>query len=157
MRLRNAGISLFAVLWILLFHYESLRHHVLNRLAGRELPKVKFLFPPASWIMFFRVEDNAGGVEVYGLKDQTAFLIDPHRIFETRWVGYDNIHRNVLSTVADPQRGPDFCRYLQRKFPGYDGFIVAFVSWPSLTNQPDVKNTRFVYRSDKEGRVYSMR
>ena len=53
LRLRNATISIFVVLWLFIFHYESTRIFYLNAATQSELPKFKFLFPPAGWIMFF--------------------------------------------------------------------------------------------------------
>lgn len=143
---RNAWISLFVVLWSLLFHYESLRYNYLNRWTGADLPKVKFLYPPAGWIMFFQVGEGDGRAEVYGRKGSDGELIDPHRIFATRWVGYDNIRRNVLITVLSPHYQGDFCRYLQRKFPEYEGFLVMEAYTPSVSKQPDQVLRRLAYR-----------
>lgn len=143
---RKACISIFIVAWTLVFHYESIRHQWLNPLFRTELPKVKLLFPPAGWIMFFRVDESSGGAEVYGIKGQSTTLIDPHRIFATRWVGYDNIHRNVLITVLHPGYSQDFCGYLRRKFPEYDGFAVVEVWIRSVIEGPDKKLYHMTYR-----------
>ncbi|MBI4062951.1 MAG: hypothetical protein HY401_01460 [Elusimicrobia bacterium] len=145
-KIRNSVISLFVIVWTLVFHYESTRLQALSRVFKRELPKIKFLFPPAGWIMFFRVEDSYGTAEVYGLKGQTGFFIDPHRVFETRWLGYDNIHRNVMVSVLNANRGPDFCRYLKRKFPEYENFAVIQAAWPSVSKAPEDKRTGLVYQ-----------
>ena len=134
-RLRNLAISIFVVLWTLVFHYESTRLFYLSPLAGRELPKLKFLFPPAGWIMFYNVDETFSHTEVYGLKGEGMTLIDPHDIFETRWVGYDNIRRNVLLSVLDRSSAPQFCTYLRRKFPQYENFAVAHAIWPSVTGR----------------------
>ncbi|MBI2071056.1 MAG: hypothetical protein HYT79_10710 [Elusimicrobia bacterium] len=153
-RWKKIAISVFVVAWTLVFHYESTRAFVLNRIFNKELPKLKLLFPPAGWIMFYQVDDNYGTAEVYGIKGQIAFFIDPHRIFETRWLGYDNIHRNMMVSVLNAQRGPDFCRYLKRKFPEYDGFAVMRAIWPALSKTPDLKQMGPLYQCDKEGRAF---
>ncbi len=134
-RLRNAFISLFAAAWLVVFQYESLRFHYLDPLFGRHLPKVKFLYPPAGWIMFYRVDEYEVRVEVYAQKGEAFERLDPHRIFETRWLGYDNIRRNVLvNTLRDDG---DFCRYLKRKFPSYNSFTVAQVLY---ADRPATRN-----------------
>ena len=134
---RNAVISVFVVVWIAVFHYETLRANYLSPLAGRDLPKLKFLYPPAGWIMFFNVDRAYGMAEVYGLRPgEEPALIDPHRIFETRFVGYDNIRRNVLIATLSPQRAQDFCAFLQRKFPAYDRFAVVYALYPDLVDEP---------------------
>lgn len=131
---KNFIISAFVILWLLAFNYESVRYFYLNPLAGRELPKVKFLFPPAGWIMFFNVDDRFGLIEVYGLKKGMMYPFDPHQIFETRFIGFDNMHRGVLGAAKDH---PDaFCRFMERKFPHFDDFAVTIVSYPSLIKQP---------------------
>ncbi len=143
---RRAAISVFVVAWLLVFNYESVRHNYLERWLHRDLPKVKFLFPPAGWIMFYRVDDASGSAEVYGRKGEDGALIDPHRIFETRWVGYDNIHRNVLISALNRAYAPSFCGYLKRKFPEYDGFLVM-ESWVlSVSKEPDKVFRRLAYR-----------
>jgi hypothetical protein len=146
MTAKRRAISAFAAAWLLLFHYESLRLSYLNPLLGVELPKTKLLFPPAGWIMFYRVDDSDGRAEVYGLKDGAAALIDPHRVFATRWLGYDNIRRNILVSVLHPSRAPDFCRYLARKFPEYDSFAVVEVWIPSVVEKPHREERRVSYR-----------
>ena len=133
---RNRCITAFVIAWLRVFHYESLRYSYLQPLCHRVLPKVPLLFPPAGWIMFYRVEDGEGRAEVYGLKDGTPTLIDPHEIFRTRFVWYDNIHRNVLISVLDRSSAPGFCRFLQRKFPSYDSFAVVYLQYPSVTTRP---------------------
>ena len=136
-KVRNVAISAFCVLWLALFQYESLRYQFLSQLLHRPFPKVKFLYPPAGWIMFFRVADYEVRAEVYGQKGDTLELIDPHRIFETRWLGYDNIHRNVLVSILDSGGNEGFCRYLKRKFPEYEDFTVAQVIYGC---RPDLRN-----------------
>ena len=104
-RVRNAFITCFVILWILIFHYESLRYFYLQPLLQRPLPQTKFLFPPAGWIMFYNVGDTSGNVEVYGVKDGQSQLIDPHDIFRTRTFGFDNIHRGILGAAAGSNVG----------------------------------------------------
>lgn len=159
---RQTLISLFVLAWIAVFHYETLRLSYLSPLvlrlrsalaptgaaglAGRELPKLKFLYPPAGWIMFFNVDRTYGMAEVYGTRQGRPTLLDPHDIFETRYVGYDNIHRNVLISVLHPSDGPRFCRYLARKFPQYDDFVVAYRLYPDLAERPHESVLRVMYR-----------
>ena len=145
-RWRAVRISCFVLAWISLFHYESLRLTYLSPLAGRELPKVKFLYPPAGWIMFFNVNSTYGMAEVYGLHGRQATLIDPHAIFPIRNVLYDNIHRNVLVGVLNTASGPSFCGYLFRKFPEYNGFAVAYAQYADVTQEPQTKRQQIVYR-----------
>ncbi len=135
-RLRNVYITIFVIFWTLLFHYESLRNFYLNPLFKTELPKVKFLFPPAGWIMFFHVDDAYGYVEVYGQKGKDVQLLDPHEIFRTRTIGFDNVHRNVLSTVADTHLAKPFCKYLEYRFPYFDRFFVTGIYYPSIVKEP---------------------
>ena len=130
---RNPLITWFVVFWILLFHYESLRANYLTPLVGKELPKWPLLFPPAGWIMFFNVDRSYGFAEVYGRKNGQFTLIDPHNIFRTQAVGYDNIRRNVLITVLPRQESADFCRYLKWRLPGYEAFTVVYGAYPDVT------------------------
>ena len=146
-RRRNAWITAFVVAWTLLFHYETLRANYLSPLAGQELPKLPLLFPPAGWIMFFNVDQGYGFAEVYGLRrDQEPSALDPHDIFATQAVGYDNIHRNVLVGVLHQAYAPTFCRYLRRKFPSYDGFAVVYAQYPDVVDAPDLVQRRIAYR-----------
>lgn len=142
--IRNILISVFVIVWLCAFHYESLRAFYLNPLAHRNFPKIKFLFPPAGWIMFYNVGDGAGNTEVFGLKNgQTPQFIDPHQIFETRDIGYDNIHRGIMGSLLEPALRPQACRYLHRKFSYFEKFLVTYVEYPSLTGTP-LKQNRFV-------------
>ena len=144
-KIRDKAITVFVIVWCLVFHYESLRAGALNPLFGRELPKIKFLFPPAGWIMFYQVGESEVRAEVYGLKNREHTLIDPHRIFDIHWLGYDNIRRNVLVTVLDPYYARTFCPYIHRKFPEYDGFAVAEVVYPSNIRYPGKKLMKVLY------------
>ncbi len=142
---RNTIISIFVVVWIFVFHYESTRHFYLEPFFKRELPKVKFLFPPAGWIMFFNVGDNYGNAEVYGVKDGRTQLIDPHQILVTRAIGYDNINRNALSTVLSRDVSQNFCAFLKRKFSYFDSFLVTYVQYPSLVERPFERQQAVAY------------
>ena len=144
-RIRNVFITIFVILWTLLFHYESLRYFYLNPLLKRDLPQMKFLFPPAGWIMFFNVGDEFSYGEVYGLKDRQPQLIDPHLIFRTRTFGFDNIHRNVLSEAFVPYQQQPFCRYLRMKFPDFDNFVVTAVIYPSVVKTPSRRIVQVAY------------
>ena len=159
---RRRTITWFVIFWTLLFHYETLRAnylsplvlrlrsarapHAAEGLAGRPLPKFPLLFPPAGWIMFFQVDKTYGFAQVYGLRQGKIIQLDPHKIFETRAVGYDNIHRNVLVGVLDRHEAPGFCRYLRRKFPGYDAFAVVYAQYPDLIETPDRILRQVAYR-----------
>ncbi len=134
---RRITVSIFVVLWTLLFHYESLRTFYLTPLFGRSLPKFPLLFPPAGWIMFYQVDPSWSTAEVYGLKPESEKpeWIDPHRIFTTDFIGFDNIHRNIMVNVLDPRVAPHFCPYLKRKFPEYVKFIIVHAVFPDLVSE----------------------
>lgn len=146
--------------WIAIFHYETLRLHYLSPLAGRlphqlrfasqngwgELPKLKFLYPPAGWIMFFHVDQRYGMAEVYGLRDSRPTLLDPHDIFRTRFVLYDNIRRNALIAALSPARAQPFCRFLARQFPDYPEFAVVYAQYPDVVNQPNNVQRQLAYQ-----------
>ena len=134
---RNTLISVFTACWLALFQYETLRASYFSPLAKRQLPKFPLLFPPAGWIMFFNVDPSYGFAEVYGVKDNRPVLLDPHAIFSTKAVGYDNIHRNVLIGVIYRDRARDFCRYLRRKFPDQDTFAVVYAEYPDVVANPE--------------------
>ncbi|OGX29416.1 MAG: hypothetical protein A2705_03770 [Omnitrophica WOR_2 bacterium RIFCSPHIGHO2_01_FULL_52_10] len=145
-RVRNTAISIFVVLWLFIFHYESTRHFYLSALAKRDLPKFKFLFPPAGWIMFFNVDETYSYVEVYGKMGESVHLIDPHDIFRTRTFGFDNIHRNILSNVGSGDHAAAFCRYLSWRLPSYEDFVVMAVYYPSLVKEPYRRRQEVLYR-----------
>ncbi len=148
-KVRDGIITVFVIAWLILFYYESMRYNYLSPLAGRELPKFKFLFPPAGWIMFFQVDESEGRAEVYGIREsihgRKVELIDPHRIFENHWIGYDNIRRNVLISVLHPSRADSFCHYLKRKFPQYERFAVTEAIYPSSIKYPEKKILQLAY------------
>lgn len=143
---RSILISWFVALWLILFNYESLRANYLIPLAGRQLPKTRLLFPPAGWIMFYNIDKSYGFAEVYGLKGTSSTKLDPHEIFRTRAVGYDNIRRNVLVGVLYRDRAPAFCKYLRGKFPEYDAFAVVYGQYPDFVNHPDRILRQVAYR-----------
>ncbi len=145
---RKRAMSLFVIAWLLVFHYETVRYHYLSPLFHRELPKLPLLFPPAGWIMFFRVDETEGRAEVYGLQRGQPVLIDPHNIFTTRFVGYDNIRRNVLVSVLYREQARDFCRFLWRKFPEYEGFLVTYLEYPSVIEHPHQPRRALAYRCE---------
>ena len=145
MKIRNTFISIFVILWLVLFNYESTRHFYLEPLLQKNLPKVKFLFPPAGWIMFFNVEDSFGYAQVYGYKFGQSQAIDPHQILQTRAIGYDNIHRNALVSIVSSDMSKPFCAFLERKFPYFDNFVVTYVNYPSLTKEPFKRQESVVY------------
>jgi hypothetical protein len=142
MKLRNITISIFVIVWLAIFNYESLRHFYLQPLVGKPLPKMKFLFPPAGWIMFYNVDDRAGYAEVYGFRNGTPVPIDPHDIVKTRFIGFDMVKRNVLSTVLIPEVRPAFCHSLQNRFPEFERFVVMAVEYPAL-NQSRYQRQQF--------------
>ena len=142
---RNTCISAFVIVWILVFHYESTRHFYLEPFFKRNLPKVKFLFPPAGWIMFFNVDDDYGATEIYGIKGGKPHLIDPHKILLTRFIGFDNIYRNVLSGFLSPHVRGESCRFLKRKFPEFENFYIVAISYPSVSRRPFERYQTLMY------------
>ncbi len=150
-RVRNTYISLFVIVWMLLFQYESIRTFYLNQNFKKDFPKTRFLFPPAGWIMFYNVGNSAGYIEVFGFKDGVPQFIDPHDIFETRTIGYDNIHRGILGAVSDrnPQKAMQFCRFLNYKFPYFDKFYVAASYHPDLVKERFERRQRILYQCDE--------
>ncbi|MCA9406998.1 MAG: hypothetical protein KC684_10695, partial [Candidatus Omnitrophica bacterium] len=118
----------------------------LQPLSQKPLPKVKFLFPPAGWIMFYHVGDTFGHREVYGIKNDVPQLLDPHDIFRTRTIGYDNIHRGILTSAADPANARQFCHYLQRRFPYFDTFVIKLTYYPEMTTEPYKQYEKIEYQ-----------
>ncbi len=144
--IRNIIITIFVILWTIVFHYVSTRAFYLEPLFKRRLPMVKFLFPPAGWIMFFNVDDEYGYVQVYGVKGKGIHPLDPHQILQTRDIGYDNIHRGVLNNVLGEGMQRSFCRFLKKRFPEFDNFLVTVVYYPSLTKTPHLQHQRVEYQ-----------
>ena len=147
--LRNKLISIFVIVWLAVFYYESTCYYYLQPLLKRELPRMKFLFPPAGWIMFYNLGDNFGNVEVYGIKDGNPQLIDPHQILQTRPIGYDNINRNALLTILSPGMSGTFCPFLKRRFPYFEKFEVTYVEYPYLTEKPFEKLQTVAYECNE--------
>ena len=145
-KIRNTIITTFVILWTFVFHYESTRHFYLNTFFEKSLPKVKLLFPPAGWIMFFNVDDGYGTVEVLGVKDDHVQTIDSHDIFRTRTIMFDNIHRNIMSAMGDIRQAKQTCRFLKMRFPYFDKFIVTAVQYPSLIQQPTLRYQQPLYQ-----------
>src|SRR3989338_7525912 len=144
-KMRKILISAFVMIWIVVFQYESLRAFYLAPLFGRPMPKLPFLFPPAGWIMFYEVGNYFGTAEVYGLgKSGASERLDPHDIFKTRFVGFDNIHRNVMVSVLDSRESQAFCAYLERKFPDYSEFAIVQTGYPALVPK---ENQRKVFQT----------
>ena len=147
MRRQNVFITIFVIVWSLVFQYETLRASYLSPLAVHQLPKLPLLFPPSGWIMFFHVNKSYGFAEVYGIpRAGNPVKLDPHKILETKAVGYDNIHRNVLVGVLDRADGYAFCRFLDRKFPQYDSFAVLYGQYPDVVSTPDRALYQVMYR-----------
>ena len=96
--------------------------------------------------MFYNVGDNYATVEVYGIKDNIPSLIDPHDIFRTRTIGFDNIHRGIMGAAASPNSAGQFCKFLQRRFPYYDRFAINWIEYPSLTKEPYQTTQNVVYQ-----------
>jgi hypothetical protein len=142
---RNKVITVFVIIWLVLFNYESIRFFYLNPIFKRDLPKTKFLFPPAGWIMFYNVEEGYGYAEVYGVKNGQTQLIDPHQILRTRAIGYDNVHRNALVSVLSRDVGQKFCGFLFRRFPYFENFLVTYVHYPSVVKEPFQKLQTVAY------------
>jgi len=144
-RQRNTVISVFVILWLAVFYYESTAAYYLQPLFKRALPRMRFLFPPAGWIMFYNVGENFGHAQVYGVKDGLPQPIDPHQILQTRAVGYDNIHRNAMLSVLPSDMAQSFCPFLKRKFPYFQKFLVTYVEYPHLTHEPLERTETVVY------------
>lgn len=143
--MRNVMISIFVIVWLIVFNYESTRLFYLERWVGHPLPKVKLLFPPAGWVMFYNIGRSYGHAEVYGIKGETVDVIDPHLILRTRAIGYDNINRNALVSVLSADAAQPFCGFLQRRFPHYDRFAVMYVNYPDVAERPWDKRYQLAY------------
>lgn len=152
-RVRNTYISIFVVLWLALFQYESLRGFFFNGYLKQEFPKTRFLFPPAGWIMFYTVEPEGGYYEVVGVKGRQRHVIDPHEIFRVRTIGYDNIHRGILGSAyspSNPHVAATFCRYLNSRFPEFDRFYFMGYFYPNIIEKPFDRRERIIYQCDEK-------
>ncbi|GEM_PF-978650 len=145
--LRDRFISCFVVIWLVLFFYNNTRHMLLEPFFRKSLHNPtfnlamnKFLFPPAGPIMFYDVGDAFGYHKVFGIKGGQIFELDPHQIYLSRTLFYDNVHRGVLGDIADPGNIPLFCRVMHRRMPEFDDFAVVFRVYPSLME------SRYQYR-----------
>jgi hypothetical protein len=145
MKTRKIIISIFVIIWLIVFNYESTRAFYLEPLLHRPLPKLKFLFPPAGWIMFFNIENSFGYAQVYGVKNGRSQAIDPHDILQTRPIGYDNIHRDALLEVLSADMIHPFCSFLARKFPAFDNFVITYIYYSSLTQRPLQQQQSVIY------------
>jgi len=148
--LQTLFITFFVIFWMVLFHYESVRHFYLNpyvypkiknlKVVAKLLPegfkKTKFLFPPAGWIMFFRVTPSYGNVEIIAIDGQRSYRLDPHQVLLTRDIMYDNVYRGVLGSFAENRNAPQTCRYLKRRFPEFDNFIVRYHYYRNVVDSP---------------------
>jgi hypothetical protein len=142
----NVLITWFVIVWLSVFLYETFRAGYLSPLVHRPLPKLPLLFPPAGWIMFYNVDTTYGFAEVYALRGRDPVPLDPHAIFTTRSVGYDNIRRNLLVGVLSQREAPLFCGYLGRKFPEAEGFLVIYAQYPDVVETPDRVDRMLAYR-----------
>jgi len=157
-RWRNILITSFVIVWTMAYHYMSLKHFYLEPFFNRRLPRVPMLFPPAGWIMFYNVGDQSGTIDVYGLKgvkvqvyDKKYFVqgkeyqrIDPHDIFRTRTIFFDNIKRGLINGAVGSQK--DFCDFLEFRFPYYDAFEIRHTVYPSLTKEPYARDEQIYYQ-----------
>lgn len=144
-KFQDVFITVFVIVWLGLFHYESVRGFILNNAMGLNAPKTKFLFPPAGWIMFYKVDKSFGHVDVYGVTENGYVRIDPHDIVETRTIMYDNIHRGILGAAADQYKRQSFCRLITRKFPQYKKFAINYEYYPDPVVNPQDRVQRVLY------------
>lgn len=142
---RNIAITIFVILWSLVFHYESIRHFYLNPLLGHALPKIKFLFPPAGWIMFYRVDESYGNIRVFGYKEGKNYEIDPHEIFRVRTIGFDNIHRGVIGSAASQRNSRAFCAHLNKRFDDFEDFRIIYEHYPHFVAEPNERYQQMLY------------
>jgi len=161
--IKNSCISAFVICWLLAYHYMSLKQFYLEPLLKKPLPRVPMLFPPAGWIMFYRVDDQFGEIQVYGIegakligrgRDMTVnysakHLIDQHEIFRTRTVLFDNIKRGLIHGAVARQK--QFCNFLEYRFPFYDGFEIRYIHYPSMTKSPEKRIDRVAYQCLSKG------
>lgn len=148
LRIRNIAISVFVIAWLCVFTYESTRHFILNPIVKKhfdvDLPKMKWLFPPAGWIMFYAVSPSDGYTNVYGIKGHTMEYIDPHDIIETDTLGYDNIHRGIMGAFFNQRL--QACWFLKRKFPQYQDFAISQMYYPDVGKDRTNRQEQIVYR-----------
>ena len=122
---RKILISLLILAGMVLFHYESIRFLYLSPALGR-LPEIPFLFPKNGWTLFYKFENFWVNLEVFGSpKGKNPEWIDPHRIFRTRFWGFDTVPHNSLMNIAIYGTQPEFCAFLKKKFPAYENFLLV--------------------------------
>lgn len=144
-RWRHVMISLFVIGWLGVFHYESIRYYYLNPWFKKQLPKIQWLYPPAGWIMFFHIDKSYGFAQVYAQTGNQIRLIEPHEIFRTRAIMYDNIRRNALISILSPALQQKTCDYLKWRFEGVERFLVTYNQIPDVTQKPLVKLEALAY------------
>jgi len=142
---RNRFITVFVILWCLAFHYESVRHFYLQPLFKQSLPKIKFLFPPAGWIMFYRVDNAYGHRQIFGVKGDQTYEIDPHEVFRVRTIGFDNVHRGVVSGAAARRNNRAFCQHLHKRFKDMDDFKIVHTYYPDFIEEPNLRFQQILY------------
>ena len=145
-RFRNVIISLFVIAYTLVFHYESLRSFYLEKWFQKDLPKVKLLFPPAGWIMFYQVGQRFGHTDIYGVKGKQKQHIDSHEIFRVRTIGYDNIHRGIMGTLTYKRNAKTFCNHMFKNFDYFDEFYVVTTFYPNFVEEPYKQEQYLQYR-----------
>ena len=146
---RDRFITFFVILWCLAFHYESVRYFYLQPLLKRPLPKIKFLFPPAGWIMFYHVDSGYAHNRIFGVKNSQSYEIDPHEVFRVRTIGFDNVHRGVVSGAASQRYRYAFCKQLYTRFKGNDNFIIVQDYYPDFVNEPYKRYQQVLYDCGK--------
>lgn len=83
--------------------------------------------------MFYQITSEYSTAEVFGItKEGREERIDPHRIMTPDFIGFDNIHRNIMVNLLVPYRTEGICRYLHWKFPEYQKLRVDYVAYPQL-------------------------
>lgn len=90
---------------------------------------------------------------MYGVKNNQSQLIDPHDIFRTRTIGYDNIHRGILGSVNNPNNpavAAQFCRYLNYRFPYFEKFFITASYHPDMVERPYDRRQNILYQCDKQ-------
>lgn len=142
---RKIFITVFVILWCLAFHYESVRYFYLVPLFNRSLPKIKFLFPPAGWIMFYRIDAAYGHIRIFGFKDRQHYEIDPHEVFRVRTIGYDNIHRGIIGGAASERHRYAFCKQLTRRFKDFENFRIVYDYYPDFVTEPYKRYQQVLY------------
>ena len=101
--------------------------------------------------MFYNVDERFSRVDVYGVKKQQLYLIDPHDIFRTRTIGFDNIHRGILGSVVGQGQANQFCPFLEYRFPYFDRFIITLNYYPDFLKEPykQFQEVRYQCRPDQ--------